>query len=71
MRREPVVLESFAKEGEPPLRTAVVGPTSSELDSLAPDAPVMVFLHSFDSRWEGQLYSVILEHTFVPAKLAC
>lgn len=53
MHREPVVLESLAAQGEGyPLRTAVVGPTGADLDASYPaDAPVLVLIHSFDSRY--------------------
>eukprot|EP00967_Tisochrysis_lutea_P120444 scaffold197515_cov30-Tisochrysis_lutea.AAC.1 len=53
MRREPVQVDSLAKQGEGSVRTAVVGPTGAALDEagVPTDAPVMVMLHSFDSRW--------------------
>src|SRR5690349_18746423 len=48
MRRVPVSIPSLMKD---PLRTAVIGPTGDLLDAVgcAPDEPVMVLLHSFDS----------------------
>jgi len=56
MRREPVHVDSMAQQGEGDVRTAVVGPTGAALDEagVARDAPVMVMLHGFDSRWVRQ-----------------
>jgi hypothetical protein len=57
MYRVPIRVPTFAqRESErkiavDPLRTAVVGPTGEALDKAASrDTPVMVLLHSFDSR---------------------
>ncbi|KAJ9527729.1 hypothetical protein QJQ45_000417 [Haematococcus lacustris] len=67
MRRVPVNMpgQSFT-----PLRTAVVGPTGPELDAagVAPDAPVLLLLHSFDSsslEWR-RLYPLLQQRAGLP-----
>lgn len=49
MRRVPVKLASLPQQ---PLRTAVVGPVGEELTAAGcgPNDPVVVLIHSFDSR---------------------
>lgn len=54
MRRVPVAVPSLQEQGVGTLRTACVGPTGADLDAVcAPGSPVLVLLHSFDSRWVG------------------
>ncbi|KAJ9528549.1 hypothetical protein QJQ45_020465 [Haematococcus lacustris] len=67
MRRVPVNMpgQSFTL-----LRTAVVGPTGPELDAagVAPDAPVLLLLHSFDSsslEWR-RLYPLLQQRAGLP-----
>uniref|UniRef100_A0A7S3R5K7 AB hydrolase-1 domain-containing protein n=1 Tax=Dunaliella tertiolecta TaxID=3047 RepID=A0A7S3R5K7_DUNTE len=70
MRREPVQVDSLAKQGEGSVRTAVVGPTGAALDEagVPTDAPVMVMLHSFDSssiEWR-RLYPMLEQNAGMP-----